>query len=206
VEAFYGGLRDRFEPGKPLWLTETAQAACGGDRWASTFLDSFRYLNQLGSLAKLGVQVHMHNTLASSDYGLLDENTYQPRPNYWAALLWHKLMGTTVLDAGASPAPNLYVYAQYLRNQPGGAALLVINADTVAAQSLEVPAASERYTLTAQNLQDTRVQLNGKELQLGAEDTLPELKGIATQSGPITFAPASITFLALPKAQNPSCR
>jgi hypothetical protein len=206
IEAFYGSLRDRFEPGKPLWLTETAQTACGGDRWASTFLDSFRYLNQLGSLAKLGVQVHMHNTLASSDYGLLDENTYQPRPNYWAALLWHKLMGTTVLDAGASPSPNLHIYAQCLRNHPGGLALLVINADPVDAQSLEVPIASERYTLTAQNLQDTRVQLNGKELQLGAKDELPELKGIATHSGQIMFTPASITFLVLPNAHNSSCR
>jgi hypothetical protein len=206
IEAFYGSLRDRFEPGKPLWLTETAQTACGGDRWASTFLDSFRYLNQLGSLAKLGVQVHMHNTLASSDYGLLDENTYQPRPNYWAALLWHKLMGTTVLDADASPTPNLHVYAHCLRNHPGGVALLVINPDTAQAQSLEVPTASERYTLTAQNLQDTRVQLNGKELRLGAKDELPEFNGSATHSGSISFAPASITFLALPKAHNASCQ
>jgi heparanase 1 len=31
VEAFYSGLRDTFEPGKPLWLTETADAACGGN-------------------------------------------------------------------------------------------------------------------------------------------------------------------------------
>jgi hypothetical protein len=206
TEAFYAALRDRYEPGKPIWLTETAQAACGGDRWASTFLDSFRYLNQLGSLAKLGVKVHMHNTLAASDYGLLDENTYQPRPNYWAALMWRKLMGSVVLDAGASPAPNLHVYAHCLRNSPGGVALLVINADPAEAKSLEVSAASERYTLTARELQDTRVQLNGKDLQLGADDALPELKGIATRSGQITFAPASITFLAIPGAENASCR
>jgi hypothetical protein len=101
-EQFYAALRDRFEPGKPMWLTETAQAACGGDRRASTFLDTFRYLNQLGDLAHRGVQVHMHNTLAASDYGLLDEKTYEPRPNYWAALLWRKLMRTTVLDPGSS--------------------------------------------------------------------------------------------------------
>lgn len=30
IEAFYAGLRDQFEPGKPLWITETAEAACGG--------------------------------------------------------------------------------------------------------------------------------------------------------------------------------
>lgn len=97
---FYQSLRDRFEPGKPIWLTETADAACGGNRWAASFLDTFRYLDQLGRLAKAGVQVVMHNTLAASDYGLLDENTLAPRPNFWAALLWRQLMGTTVLDAG----------------------------------------------------------------------------------------------------------
>ena len=116
IEQFYAAVRDKHEPGKALWLTETAQAACGGDRWASTFLDTFRYLNQLGVLAKLGVQVHMHNTLAASDYGLLDEKTYEPRPNYWAALLWHKLMGSVVLDPGAAPAPDLHLYAHCLRN------------------------------------------------------------------------------------------
>ena len=114
IEAFYAGLRDTFEPGKPLWLTETADAACGGNPWASTFLDSFRYLDQLGRLSKRGVQVHMHNTLASSDYGLLDDNTLMPRPNYWAALLWHKFMGTIVLEAGPSPAPALQLYAHCL--------------------------------------------------------------------------------------------
>ena len=93
VEAFYAGLRDRFVPGTSMWLTETGQAACGGDRWAASFIDSFRYLNQLGTLAQRGVKVVAHNTLAASDYGLLDEKTFVPRPNYWAALVWHRLMG-----------------------------------------------------------------------------------------------------------------
>lgn len=29
--AFYGGLRDRFQPGKPVWIAEIADAACGGN-------------------------------------------------------------------------------------------------------------------------------------------------------------------------------
>lgn len=206
IEEFYAGIRDRFEPGKTLWNTETAQAACGGDRWASTFLDSFRYLNQLGTLARRGVQVHMHNTLAASDYGLLDEKTYTPRPNYWAALLWHKFMAAIVLDPGPSPAPSLHLYAHCLRNHPGGVALLVINAGRDASQTLRLSTVSARYTLTAQDLQDTHVQLNGAELQLGANDALPDLKGLPTHSGPLTFAPASITFLTLPKAHNASCQ
>jgi len=90
---FYRFLRDKFESGKPIWLTETAEAAWGGNRWAATFLDTFRYLDQLGRLARAGVQVVMHNTLAASDYGLLDENAFAPRPNYWGALLWRQLNG-----------------------------------------------------------------------------------------------------------------
>ena len=48
--AFYRALRDRLAPGKPIWLTETAETACGGNRWAATFADTFRYLDQLGRL------------------------------------------------------------------------------------------------------------------------------------------------------------
>ena len=92
-------MRDRYQPGKPVWITETADAACGGNPWASTFLDSFRFLDQLARLARQGVAAVFHNTLASSEYGLLDQNTFMPRPNYWAALLWRRLMGSTVLDA-----------------------------------------------------------------------------------------------------------
>ncbi len=206
VEAFYAGLRDKFEPGKPLWITETAQAACGGDRWASTFIDSFRYLYQLGSLARRGVQVIAHNTLASSDYGLLDENTLKPRPNYWAALLWRKLMGGTVLDPDPSPATSLHLYAHCLRDHPGGVALLAINADRQVSHDIAVPAPSQRYSLTANNLMDTAVQLNGSELRVGADGDLPRLDGKRIHAGRVTFAPASITFLAIPNAGNSSCQ
>lgn len=206
VEAFYAGLRDRFEPGKPLWITETADAACGGNQWGSTFLDSFRYLDQLGSLAKRGVQVVAHNTLASSDYGLLDENTLTPRPNYWAAFLWRRFMGATVLDPGPAPAAGLHIYAHCLRGVPGGVAVLAINSGRVETQSLELSAAAERYTLTAQDLTSSRVRMNGSELKLGSGDALPQLTGVPTSAGRVTMAPASIAFLAIPNAHNGSCR
>src|SRR5580700_5849151 len=206
IGAFYADLRDRFEPGKPLWITETADAACGGNPWASSFLDTFRYLVQHASLAQRGVKVIMHNTLASSDYGLLDENTFAPRPNYWAALLWRRLMGTTVLDPQIASTPNLYAYAYCLRNHSGGVALLVINADAQRVHEVTLVPEAERYTLTAKQLQDREVQLNGKTLQLNSDGDVPEFVGQPTPSGRISFAPASITFLAIPNASNSSCR
>jgi hypothetical protein len=206
VESFYADLRDKYEPGKQMWVTETGDAACGGNPWASTFLDSFRYVNQLGSLARRGVQVVAHNTLASSDYGLLDENTLEPRPNYWAALLWRKFMGTTVLDPGTSPTEEVRLYAHCLRGTPGGVALLLINTSRTTPHALEIAAQSDRYTLTAQELNAYTVQLNGSDLKLGDEDTLPQLTGTPASAGQLTLPSASITFLAISNADNPGCR
>ncbi|HWC99042.1 MAG TPA: hypothetical protein VG456_19915 [Candidatus Sulfopaludibacter sp.] len=203
-EAFYAALRDRFEPGKPMWLTETGETGCGGNPWASTFIDSFRYLEQLGRLAKKGVQVVAHNTLAASDYGLLDEDTLEPRPDYWSALLWHKLMGRTVLDSGVPASSKMQVYAHCLSGHPGGVALLAANADRQASHDLEVPVASERYQLTAITLLNSNVDLNGVELRMG--DQVPELKGRAEPAGVVRIPPGSITFLAIPAAGNRNCR
>lgn len=203
--AIYQTLRDLYEPGKPIWVTETAEAACGGNRWDKTFLDTFRYLDQLGRLARAGVQVVMHNTLAASDYGLLDDKTFRPRPNYWAALLWHRLMGTTVLDAGSAVAPGLHVYAHCYPGLRGAVTLLALNLSRDTSRSFAVPLPSKRYTLGSARLQGTMVQLNGDTLALAAGDRLPDIIGIQTAAGTNRLTPATITFFLIPGAANPAC-
>jgi hypothetical protein len=195
--AVYRGLRDEFEPGKPIWLTETADAACGGNRWDATFLDSFRYLDQLGRLAKAGVQVVMHNTLAASDYGLLDEKTFRPRPNYWAALLWHRLMGTTLLDAGMVSTSAVHAYAHCHPTTKGAASVLLINTSRHGSHAVTLAARTDRYTLRARGLQSASVQLNGATLALTDSDNLPRLAPRAAPAGRIGLPPASITFLVI---------
>jgi heparanase len=145
----------------------------------------------------------MHNTLAASDYGLLDETTLTPRPNYWGALLWRKLMGSTVLDAGASTGQHVYAHCQ--RDQPGGVTLLVINNDN-ASHVLEALLAGKRYTLSAAPLENREVKLNGRVLELGENDSIPPLEGVATGAGAVEFAPATITFLTQEAAGNEGCR
>ncbi|UPJ48768.1 hypothetical protein IVB30_38135 [Bradyrhizobium sp. 200] len=201
--AYYRSLRDEFAPGKPIWLTETAEAACGGNPWASTFLDTFRYLDQLGRLARAGVQMVAHNTLAASDYGLLDERTLRPRPSYWAALLWRRLMGTIVLDAGVHHGMHLYAHCR--RGVRGAVTLLAINTDRTNAASLRLPATSERYTLSADDLQSTEVKLNGTALELGSNDDLPQLSAVTSPPGPVEIGPATMTFLTVADAKNPAC-
>ncbi|WP_249790999.1 hypothetical protein [Bradyrhizobium sp. SRL28] len=201
--AFYQSLRDEFAPDKPMWLTETAETACGGNPWASTFLDTFRYLDQLGRLAKAGVQMVAHNTLAASDYGLLDEQTLRPRPNYWAALLWRRLMGTIVLDAGVHDGMHLYAHCR--RGARRAVTLLAINTDRTAAVTLRLPVASERYTLSADDLQSAEVKLNGTALELEPNDDFPRLAAVTSPPGSVEIGPATITFLTVEDAKNPAC-
>ena len=203
---FYAPLRARYAPGKPIWITETAQASCGGDPWAQTFLDTFRYLDQLGHHAQRGVQAVMHNTLAVSEYGLIDRDTMEPRPNYWAALLWRQLMGTTVLDPRVPISEGLHLYAHCMRGASGGVTLLAINNSRSTTARLELPVAAQRYTLSAQDLQDEQMQLNGRTLELQANGDVPTLQGQAIGAGRVELSPATITFLAIPNAENPACR
>jgi heparanase len=204
IYAYYIELRDRFEPGKAVWITETADAACGGNPWAATFLDGFRYLDQLGRLARRGVAVVFHNTLASSEYGLLDQKSFEPRPNYWAALLWRRLMGTTVLNAVRSEA-GLHLYAHCLREHPGGVALLAVNTSRTQSRSINLPMAGERYSLAAEKLESPSVKLNGQTLHLGRNDELPALRGATVKAGASTLQPATITFLTFATANNKNC-
>jgi len=205
VEAFYAAIRDRYLPGKPMWLTETGEAACGGDRLAKQFVDTFRFLNQYGTLSQKGVQVILHNTLASSDYGLLDEDTHEPRPDYWAMLLWKRTMGNVVLDPGTPKSEALRIYAHCDKGKKGGVTLLALNTDTQNERKLAVPVAGERFTLTAPELTSTTVLLNGVELKAASDGSVPVLNGQPFRAGMVELAPASITFLTLARARNKSC-
>ncbi|MGN6531148.1 MAG: hypothetical protein ACTHK0_05290, partial [Ginsengibacter sp.] len=200
VADYYKGLRDKYNPGKPIWITETAEAAAGGDPFSATYLDCFRYLYQLGSLAKKNIRVIMHNTLAASEYSLIDQDTHLPKPDYWAAFLWSKLMGTNVYDAGGG-RPGVYLFAHNLKGKPGGIALLVINTNKNSA-SFHIPSDAEQYTLTSKELQGTTVMLNGKELQLGANDELPEIIGDMIKAGDKRLPPVSISFITFAGVRN----
>jgi hypothetical protein len=115
-------------------------------------------------------------------------------------------MGNVVLDPGVPIQAGLHVYAHCQRETPGGVSLLVINSDRSAPRSLMFPAASERYTLDAADLRDVTVRLNGSALGLGAFDDLPRITGAPTSAGTLAFAPATITFLAVPTAANSACQ
>lgn len=201
--AYIRTLRDAHEPGDPIWLTETAQAACGGSPWASTFLDSFRYVNQMALHAQNGVDAIFHNTLAASDYALLDDENFQPRPNYWAALLWGRTMGKTVLASPESPSSEVRLYAQCQKGQRGGVALAAMNLGTEPQQLTTGPAA-RIWTMTAPEITAKTVSINGHAPGLSADGSLTGLEGEAAE-GSVGIPGLSISFITLPGAANEAC-
>ncbi|MBK6739893.1 MAG: hypothetical protein IPG64_19555 [Haliea sp.] len=135
---------------------------------------------------------------------MIDEKTFLPNADYWAALLWRRFMGTRVLDAGPIH-PGLHLYAHCQRNTPGGVTVLAINLHTLPA-FIEASTPAELFALTAPELQSRTVLLNGQPLALGADDALPAISPLHLQANQVALAPTSVNFITFPQANNPDCR
>ncbi len=194
----YAPLRDKYVPGGQMWVTESGDAGGGGNTWASTYLDVFRTLNELGSFATITDGVIFHNTLASSDYGFLKHGSFEPRPNYFAVLLWNKLMGTTVYDCGNPAAKGAHVYCHSRKDGKDGYVYLIINNSLTDTSTVELPKDSEIYSLSGNgNIRSTVMYLNGKPLGVQGVSELSEITPAMCSAGALTLAPATCTFIVL---------
>lgn len=165
-----------------------------------------RYVDTLGRLSTGDGDVVFHNTLAASDYGLLDEDGLVPRPNYWAAVLWAQLMGPQVLAVDASdPVEDLTVYARCAATDPGAVAYAVVNASAHESRTVGTDGASATtYLLTGDDLDGASIRLNGTELRAHDDGTLPTLDG-KRAAGTIEVPPASVAFVVT-DADAAACR
>jgi heparanase 1 len=210
-------LRDAYAPSARLWLGETGPAQCGGepglsDRYAS----GLWWLDQLGKAARSGHAVVIRQTLVGSDYGLLDGETLEPRPDYHNCRLWRKLMGQVVLDAQVSPGnPYVRAYAHCSAELAGAVTLLVLNLHPERAARVEIadgPPELLIYALSAPALDSERLYLNGTPLARGANDQSgraddpaqsgTDLQGrwVANEGTAWMLPPASYTFFELPSS------
>lgn len=201
ISAFYGDLHDHFVPDTPIWVTETGQAQCGGDPWASDYVDVIRFVDTLGKLATHDGNAVFHNTLVGSDYAFLSEDGFATRPNYWAAVLWDRLMGPRVLRfTGSTPDDDVTVYAQCSAGDAaGGATYAVLNTSADGTASVTAPSThTEVYQLTGESLDSPDVQLNGGTLRATDDGNLPTITGRPV-TGAVELPPASVTFVVDPK-------
>ena len=190
--------KEKYCPGGEIWVTEAGDAGAGGCTWASTYLDVIRTLNELGGFSKVTRGIIFHNTLASSDYGWLKHGSFEPRPNYFAALLWNTLMGTTVYDCGIPVEEGAHVYCQSRKDGKEGVVYIAINNSKTEATTVELCKDAVRYTLDGNgDLRSTVMYLNGKPLALGENDELPGLVGEPVAVGTVELAPGSCTFFVM---------
>ena len=193
----YAPKRDKYVPGGQMWVTESGDAGCGGNTWASTYADVPRTLNELGEFATVTDGVIFHNTLASSDYGFLKHGSFEPRPNYFAVKLWNKLMGSTCYDSGIATEEGAHVYCHSRKDGKEGCVYLVINNSWTETTTVELPKSAEVYMLSGKTGMRSRTMcLNGQELALCENDELPALTGVM-MDGAVEVAPGSCAFIVL---------
>ncbi|MEM1348062.1 MAG: hypothetical protein AAGI01_05845, partial [Myxococcota bacterium] len=201
--------RDAHAPGAEVWLGETGHAQCGGQVGLSdTFASSLWWVDQLGLIARRGQPVAVRQTLVGSDYGLLDPETFAPRPDYWATLLWRRLMGARVLEATLEGgAEHVRTYAHCMRGAPGHVSVVLINRSAWRRASVELPSrpgSRAVHVLSAAGLRSRTVRHNGRVLELGPDDALPAIEPEEHGEDTLELAPNSIAFV-LWDASAPAC-
>lgn len=190
-------LRDQFVQNGQMWVTESGDAGGGGDTWASTYLDVLRTLNELGSFSAITDGIIFHNTLASSDYGFLEHGSFKPRPNYFAVLLWNRLMGTKVYDDNNPKREGVHIYCHSRKDRKPGVVYLIINNSLTDVVSVEITKEAERYTLSAETMRSSVMQLNGKNLSVTGICEITEIVPEKQEAGIAALAPGSCTFFVM---------
>ncbi|XP_024986351.1 heparanase-like protein 3 isoform X1 [Cynara cardunculus var. scolymus] len=218
------------------WVGEAGGAYNSGhDRVSNTFIFSFWYLDQLGMASSYDTKTYCRQSLIGGNYGLLNTVTFVPNPDYYSALLWHRLMGRHVLLTSFDGTKKIRSYAHCSKHSDG-ITLLLINLDsytttaiglsvenvtmitasnqlkqtqrTQSFQSSSNEFTREEYHLTAKdgNLNSQTVLLNGKELSVNSTGIIPSLDPVEVNiSNPIIVAPFSIVFVHMPDIHLPAC-
>ncbi|CAN1287818.1 Heparanase-like protein 3 [Linum perenne] len=123
------GILDNSGSRAVAWVGEAGGAYNSGRNLVTNaFVFSFWYLDQLGMASSYDTKTYCRQSLIGGNYGLLDTTTFVPNPDYYSALLWHRLMGRNVLSARFSGTKKIRAYA-HCSKRSQGITLLLINLD-----------------------------------------------------------------------------
>ncbi|GLT29619.1 hypothetical protein SLA2020_044730 [Shorea laevis] len=219
------------------WVGEAGGAYNSGHNLVSNaFVYSFWYLDQLGMASAYDTKTYCRQSLIGGNYGLLNTTTFVPNPDYYSALLWHRLMGRNALSTSFAGTKKIRSYT-HCAKQSKGITMLLINLDnttTVQAKVafnsswtlqhkskhhrktiIRLPQGSitgivrEEYHLTAKdgNLHSQTMLLNGNILSVDSSGNIRHLQPVHVNStGPVIVAPFSIVFVHMPDVILPACR
>ncbi|KAL0327135.1 UNVERIFIED_CONTAM: Heparanase-like protein 2 [Sesamum angustifolium] len=210
-----------FGPWSGAWVGEAGGAYNSGGKYVShAFVDGFWYLDQLGMTSRFNHKVFCRQSLIGGNYGLLNTTTFVPNPDYYGALLWHRLMGTNVLSASHNGSPYLRVYS-HCSKKTAGISLLLINMSNSTTFEVSIGDDTnsyhqqyrdtnkrEEYHLTPKdgNILSDVLLLNGIPLKLTASSDIPAMNPQLVDARlPIKVTPDSIVFATVTGFKAPAC-
>ncbi|MFQ6647078.1 hypothetical protein Gotur_019052 [Gossypium turneri] len=216
---------DKFAPWSGAWVSESGGAYNSGGQLVSyTFAFGFWYLDQLGMTSIYNHKVYCRQALTGGNYALLNTTTFIPNPDYYGALLWHKVMGSKVLSVTHKGSPYLRVYSHCAKKEPGISFVFINLSKNTSFEidlfhdlnlnggspSFEFKGHKEReeYHLTPKdgNILSSVVLLNGTPLELSDSLEIPELKPkLVDGLKPISIAAHSIAFVTIRDFNAPAC-
>ncbi|KAH9318142.1 hypothetical protein KI387_019911, partial [Taxus chinensis] len=110
-------ILENYGPWSNAWVGEAGGAYNSGHNLVTNaFVFSFWYLDQLGMASTYNTKSYCRQSLIGGNYGLLNTTTYVPNPDYYSALLWHRLMGAQVLSVSLNGTQYLRAYAHCTKN------------------------------------------------------------------------------------------
>lgn len=189
---------------KPVYLTETGSAWGGGaDELSNRFAGMFPYVDKLGVAGDNCIHVVARQAFLAGRYAMVDKETYNPHPEYYAAVLFKRLAANGVLKMQTDKNdPNFRVYARCAKSSkhtlPGSVFVFVLNlydSEKKFAFPVYELFKVKQYLFTADSLRSDVVNLNGKPLQMKG-DQLPHMKPVEVEQ-PIKVPGHSIGFYIL---------
>ncbi|XP_071688508.1 heparanase-like protein 3 [Rutidosis leptorrhynchoides] len=137
------------------WVGEAGGAYNSGHNLVSNaFVYGFWYLDQLGMASMYDTKTYCRQTLIGGNYGLLNTTTFVPNPDYYSALLWHRLMGRHVLLTSFIGTHKIRSYA-HCSKISAGITLLLINLDGYRATNIGI-SIENGTTITTSTQQKTK--------------------------------------------------
>jgi heparanase 1 len=197
-------------PGVPLWQGEGALAALSGQHGLTDrFEDTLWYIVRLGALAANGHSVWNRQTLIGGYYALFDHKTLRPHPDWWAAVLHKRLMGTRVLSASSSET-NIYSFAHCAKGTSGAVTVALVNLAaserSISFSGAVSPSSRDEYCLTSSALDGNSVTLNGgPDLTMADDGSIPELQPRHSSSATFVIPGHAVCFVTLRDVAHPAC-
>jgi len=223
--SFAVATASRAEYAPELWMGEGNAAGYGGRPGITdTFANSFWYLHAMGSAAGLGIKRFLRQAFIGGDYELVNRTTFQPNPDYFAALLWRRTVGSKVLASNVSHA-SLRVHAfcaqsshpelRALGVQLGDVVVVTLNLDALASANVSLDLTGPRLTwylraATPGNITSREVALQANDgwralrLEMSA---LPEMQPLREAEGTeLHLEPHSYAFSVVLGAHAAACQ